>query len=113
MPESRSTVQARVQLLPDSDLHPVLHVGDRVLGVILAGPERGTGSRFAGGYHVANDGHADVRHQRVFATGVVHKGHRRVDRRLPDVRLRRPARIRAGQLRVAIGHAPRRHEQKE
>ena len=29
-------------------------------------------------------------------------GHRRVDRRVPDVRLRRPARVRPGQLRVQV-----------
>lgn len=32
---------------------------------------------------------------------------------MPDVRVRRPAGVRAGQLRVSVGYAPRRAEQKE
>jgi len=112
LPESGPAVQARVQLLPDPDLHTVLHVGDRVVGVVLAGPERGAGTRVTGSHHAADDGHADVRHQRVPAARVLHQGHRRVDGRVPDVRVRRPARVRAGQLRVPVGHAQGRHEQK-
>lgn len=110
--ESGPAVQARVQLLPDPDLHTVLHVGDRVVGVVLAGSERGACTRVAGRHHAADDGHADVRYQRVPAARVLHQGHRRVDGRVPDVRVRRPARVRAGQLRVPVGHAQRRHEQK-
>jgi len=112
LPESGPAVQARVQLLPDPDLHTVLHVGHRVVGVVLAGPERGAGSCVPGSHHAADHGHADVRHQRVPATRVLHQGHRRVDGRVPDVRVRRPARVRAGQLRFPFGHAPGRHEQK-
>lgn len=112
MLESGSVVQARVQLLPDPDLHPLLHVGDRVLGIVLAGSERGAGTRVPGRDHVTDDGHADVRHQRVPAARLVHKGHRRVDGSVFDVRVRRPARVRTGQLRVPVGHAPGRHEQK-
>jgi len=73
--ESGPAIQARVQLLPDPDLHNVLHVGDRVVGVVLAGPERGAGTRVAGSDHAADDGHADVRYQRVLAARVLHQGH--------------------------------------
>jgi len=104
--ESRSAVQTRVQLLPNPDLHPLLHAGDCVMGVVLAGPERGAGTRLVGRHHVTDDGHTDVGHQRVPAARLVYQSHRRVDRRVPDVRVRRPARIRAGQLRVPVGHAP-------
>jgi len=90
----------------------VLHVGHRVVGVVLAGPERGAGARIVRRHHAADDGHADVRHQRVPAARVLHQGHRRVDWRVPDVRVRRTARVRTGQLRVPVGHAPGRHEQK-
>lgn len=36
-------------------------------------------------------------------------GYRRVDRRVPDVRVRRAAGVRTGQLRQSLGHAPRQH----
>lgn len=113
MPESGSAVQTGVQLLPDPDLHPVLHVGHRVVGVVLAGPERGAGARVAGRHHAADDGHADVRHKRVPATRLLHQGHRRLDGRVPDVRFRGPARVRSGQLRVPVGHPSGRHEQED
>lgn len=89
----------------------MLHVGHRVVGVVLAGPERGAGARFSWRHHAADDGHADVRHQRVVTARVVHQGHRRVDGRVSNVRVWRAARVRAGQLRVPLRHAPRRHEQ--
>lgn len=73
MPEGGPAIQARVQLLPDPDLHPVLHVGHCVVGVVLAGPERGAGARVAGRHHAADDGHADVRHKRVAAARLVHQ----------------------------------------
>lgn len=45
LPESRSTVQARVLVLLDPDLYPMLHVGHRLVGVLLAG----SGSRARSG----------------------------------------------------------------
>lgn len=94
--ESGPAVQTRVQLLPDPDLHTVLHVGNRVVGVVLARPERGAGTRIVGSHHAADDGHSNIRYQRVPAARVLYQGHRRVDGRVPDVRVRRLARIRAG-----------------
>lgn len=38
LPQSRPPVQARVLVLPYPDLYSLLHVGNRVLGVLLAGP---------------------------------------------------------------------------
>lgn len=98
MLEGGPAVQARVLVLPDPDLHSVLHVGHRVLGVVLAGSGCRTGPGIARGYHTADHGHANIRYQRVSAAGVVHQSHRRVDRRLFDVRVWGTARVRPGQL---------------
>lgn len=40
MLESGPAVQEGIQLLLDPNLHPVLHAGYRILGVLLAGSER-------------------------------------------------------------------------
>ncbi len=40
LPEGGADLQARVLLLPDHHLRALLHAGHRILGLLLAGPER-------------------------------------------------------------------------
>jgi hypothetical protein len=63
VPESELDVQTRVLLLPDPDLHSLLHVGHRLVGFILAGFECRSGSRLARSDHSTHDGHPNDRHQ--------------------------------------------------
>lgn len=104
--QSGFAIPTRVQLLPDPDLHPLLHAGHRQLGIVLARPERHSGSRLARRHHLADDGHPDLRHQLLAAACQLHKGHRRVDGRLFNFRLRRLARVRSGQLRLPKRRSP-------
>lgn len=55
--------------------------------------------------HPAHHGHPNVRNQRVTAARVLHEGHRCVDRRLLDVRVRGAARVRPRQLRITFRFA--------
>ena len=100
MSESGPAVQARVQLLLDPDLHPVLYVSDRVVGLVLVGPERHPGPGLARSDHTADNGHTDIGHQLFATAGQLHEGHRRVDGSVSDVCVRCAARVRSGQLRV-------------
>lgn len=62
MPQGGPPLQAGVLLLPHPDLHSVLHVGHRVLGVLLAGPERRACAGLARGHHSPHHGNADLRY---------------------------------------------------
>ena len=77
MSEGEPAVQARVLLLPDPDLHPVLHAGHRVLGVVLAGRQRRAGPRLPRRHHSADHGHSDDGHQQLPAARLLHQGKRR------------------------------------
>lgn len=111
LPEGGPAIQARVQLLLDSDLHPVLYAGHRVLGFLLARSERHSRTSVPRRHHPPDHGHPDLRDQRIPAARFLHKSHRRMDRRVSDFRVRSPARVRSGQLRVPLRHAPREHEE--
>jgi len=72
VPESELDVQTRVLLLPDSDLHSLLHVGHRLVGFLLAGRQRRSGSRLARGHHSADHGHSDYWHQQLTAARLLY-----------------------------------------
>ncbi|GFY62490.1 glutamate-gated chloride channel [Trichonephila inaurata madagascariensis] len=71
--ESGPAVQAGVQLLLDSNLHPMLHAGHRQLGVFLVGPECYPSSSFTWSDNFAHHGHPDLWDQCFFATSLLHK----------------------------------------
>lgn len=50
--------------------------------------------------HAAHHGHANVRHKRLAAARLLYKGHRCVDGRLFDIRVRGTAGVRPRQLRI-------------
>lgn len=62
-------------------------------------------------YDTADDGHADIRDKRLTAARILHEGYRRLDGGVLDLRVRRPPRIRASQLRVTQRHAQRQHKE--
>jgi len=107
--EGGPAVQEGVQLLPDPDLHPVLYVGDRVLGVVLARPVGGPCPSVPRSHHAADHGYADLGHQRLLASRLLHQSHRRMDRCVFDIRIRSAVRVRSCELRISIGHAQRQH----
>lgn len=72
MPESEFDVQTRVFLLPDSNLHSVLHVGHRFVGILLAGCQCRSGSRLARGHHSTYHGHPDDWYQQLTSTRLLH-----------------------------------------
>lgn len=61
----------------------------------------------------AHNGNAVIRYQRVLTPRVLHQSHWCLDRRVPDLRVRSAARIRARELRVSLWHAQRKHEESE
>lgn len=102
LPESGLAVQARVLVLPDPNLHAMLYVGHRLMGVVLARSRRCASSCLAGRHDTAHHGDADVRYQRVTATRLVHESHRRLDGRLSDIRIWCSTRICTCQLCVTL-----------
>ena len=74
MPEGEPAVQARVLLLPDPDLHSVLHAGHRVLGVVLARRQRRSGQSVARCHHSVDHGDPDHGYQQLVATRLLHQG---------------------------------------
>lgn len=109
--ESGPALQARIQLLPDPDLHPLLYAGHCVVGLLLARSGCRSRTSVPRRDHTPHHGDPDLWDQRLSPTRVLHQGHRRLDRRLPHVRFRGAARVRASQLRVQVRHAPREHEE--
>ncbi|GFT63797.1 hypothetical protein NPIL_171051 [Nephila pilipes] len=71
--ESGPAVQARVQLLLDSNLHPMLYAGHRQLGFFLVGPECYPSSSFTWGDDSAHHGDPDLWDQCFFTTSLIHK----------------------------------------
>lgn len=61
--------------------------------------------------HPPHHGNADLRYQRLPPPRLLHQGHRRLDRRLSHLRVRRAVRICPRELRLSVGHAPREHEE--
>ena len=79
-------LQEGVLLLSHHHLRPLLYVGHRLLGLILAGPTRHPRPGVAGRHHPADHVHPDQRDLRPAAARVLHQGYRRVDRRLSGQR---------------------------
>ena len=77
----------------------MLYVSNRLVGVLLVGPECHTGSGFTGCDYLANYGHTDIWYQLFPTARQLHESHRRLDGCLFDVRLRSVTGIRPGQLR--------------
>ena len=101
-----TALQARVQLLPNSNLHSLLHVGHRQLGLLLARPECHTGPSVTGRDNAAHHGYLHLRHQLLSAAGQLHQGHWRVDGRLSDLRLWGSTWVCPGQLRLSQRRPP-------
>lgn len=59
----------------------------------------------------ADDGNTNVWYKRILAACLLHKGHRCLDRSLPDVCVRCAFRIRPCQLRITFRYAQREHEE--
>ena len=59
--QRRADLQARVLLLSHPDLHTLLYVGHRLLGFLLARPERHTSACVARSHHTAYHGHSNFR----------------------------------------------------
>ena len=78
--EGGADLQAGVLLLLDHHLRPLLHARHRLVGQLLARPERDPGSSLARGHHPAHHVHTDFRHQRSTSAGLLHEGHRCLDR---------------------------------
>ena len=74
MPQSEPAVQARVLVLPHPDLHPLLHVGHRFVGVVLVGRQRSARPRLARRHDSTDNGHADDWHQQFPTARLLHKG---------------------------------------
>ena len=77
--ESGVDIQTRVLLLLDNYLRPLLYAGHRLLGVILARPERHPRQGLPGGDNLTYHVHSGFRYQRSAASSLLYKGHRRLD----------------------------------
>jgi hypothetical protein len=95
-------IQERIQLLPNPNLHTMLHASDCVLGQLLAGPERDTSKGLIGGHDAAYYGYSNVEYKCVVATGFIHESYRCLDGSMLNVRVRGFIGIRVGKLRVPI-----------
>ena len=74
MPQSESAVQARVLVLPHPDLHSLLYVGYRFVGVVLVGCQRGARPCLSWCHYSTHNGHTDDWYQQFTATSLLHKG---------------------------------------
>ena len=72
MPQSEPAVQARVLVLPHPDLHPLLHVGHRFVGVVLVGRQRSARPRLTRSHNSPHNGNADDWYQQLTATSLLH-----------------------------------------
>ena len=72
--ESELALQARILLLLDPNLRPVLHVGYRIVGVFLVGRQCGSSSRVSRRYNSPDDGHTNYWHQQLTASRFLHEG---------------------------------------
>ena len=72
--ESELALQAGVLLLFDSNLHPVLHAGDCIVGVVLVGRQRCSGSRVPRCHNAVDNGHPNHRHQQFLTTSLLYQG---------------------------------------
>lgn len=72
--KSQLALQTRILLLPDSNLHPLLYVGHRFVGLILAGRQRRSGSGLTRSYHSIDHGHSDDRYQQFTAARLLYQG---------------------------------------
>ena len=79
MLDGRFDLQARVLLLPSHHLHSLLHVGHRLMGQLLARPQRRTGTGLPGRDDPPHHVHADRIHQQLASPRRLHKSYRRVD----------------------------------
>ena len=79
MPNGGPDVQARVLLLPSDHLHSLLHAGHRLLGELLARPQRGSGPSLARRDDPAHHVDSDGLHQQLAAAGGLHKSYRCLD----------------------------------
>lgn len=72
----RSHFQTRIQLLFDSNLHSVLHVGYRFLGFILVGSQCNSCPSIFGCYNPFNHGHTNIGYQCFPPSCQLHQSHR-------------------------------------
>ena len=78
--ESGVDFQTRVLVLHAHHLRSLLHVGDCVLGELLAGSKCHPGQSLFRSHHLAHHVHTNFGHQCSAATCILHQSHRRVDR---------------------------------
>lgn len=107
LPQSGFAFQTRILILLDSNLHAMLHVGHRLVGVILAWSRCRTSSCLIRRHDSPDNGHPDIRYQCITATRVIYESHRCMDGCVSDICLRRAAGICASKLCVAlrfVGH---------
>ena len=102
LPQSGFAFQARVLVLFDSNLHTVLYVGYRIVGIILARSRSCAGSCIVGCNNPSHYGNANVRYQCITAACILHKSHWRMDWRVSDIRFRCAAGVRPRQLCVSF-----------
>ena len=72
--EGELALQARILLLLDPNLHPLLHVGHRVVGVFLVGRQCSSSSRVSRRYNSPDDGHTNYWHQQLTAPRFIYEG---------------------------------------
>jgi len=104
MPGDSLHLAPRDRLLSDSGLRAVDSDRHPVVGVLLDQRRVVAGTRLHRPAQRAHDGDAELRHQPDASARLLHQGDRRVDDRLPRVRVLRAARIRLRQR----GHPQRR-----
>lgn len=106
LPSGWPLIQAGIQLLLNSNLHPLLHACHRIMGVILVGSECRPGTSIAGSHNSSHNGNSNLRNQPNPATCLLHKGSWCVDRGLPNFRVWCPPRVCTRQLRFPVWPTP-------
>jgi len=113
LPHGGPHLQAGVLLLPADNLRALLHARHRVLGQLLARPQRCPRQGLPGRHHPAHHVHAAGLYQQLAAAGGLHEGYRRVDGGVHLLRVRGAARVRTRQLRLKIRRSETRQAEAE
>ena len=75
LPSCGLRFQTRVLILHDPVLHPVLHVGHRILGQLLVGRQKCACSSFIGSHDTSHHVNADFQHKQYAASRVLYQGY--------------------------------------